>query len=280
MSNCEYEVEKVISKRKVPGGKYIYLLKWKGYELSESTWEPESNLSSIKHLIDEFESLKENEKEELTHLKRKIMKAKRNEDLETEYTDCNRQARKARQGSKSYIYKSESEESFREETTQENDLTLIVTSNDYSEAQFKKLDKALVTIKTAMNMLSSPDSEERGSVRSFKIFDTTVFNSDDPVALEEKPKPSSAPQNNALDLKLQDDKTKQDFILKEDIVLEKILEIKSDKNSNIYFEAVFKYKDGKLLQPMKIKSEILKKKCPKELCTYYETKINFIKEKS
>ena len=40
----EYEVEKVLDKRK-HYGKIQYLIKWKGYPHSESSWEPESNLN-------------------------------------------------------------------------------------------------------------------------------------------------------------------------------------------------------------------------------------------
>jgi hypothetical protein len=40
----EYEVEKILGKRTYYG-KIQYLIKWKGYEISESSWESESNLN-------------------------------------------------------------------------------------------------------------------------------------------------------------------------------------------------------------------------------------------
>ncbi len=40
----EYEVEEILDKRK-HYGKVQYLIKWKGYPLSEASWEPESNLN-------------------------------------------------------------------------------------------------------------------------------------------------------------------------------------------------------------------------------------------
>ena len=40
----EYEVEEILDKRK-HYGKIQYLIKWKGYPLSEASWEPESNLN-------------------------------------------------------------------------------------------------------------------------------------------------------------------------------------------------------------------------------------------
>ena len=47
-----YSVEKIISK-KVVNGKTQYLLKWKGYDSDENTWEPEENLD-CQDLLEEF----------------------------------------------------------------------------------------------------------------------------------------------------------------------------------------------------------------------------------
>jgi len=48
----EYEVEKILDKRK-HYGKIQYLIKWKGYPLSEASWEPENNLN-CPDLLEEF----------------------------------------------------------------------------------------------------------------------------------------------------------------------------------------------------------------------------------
>lgn len=50
-----YQVEKILDKRKDKSG-VKYLLKWIGYPINESTWEPESSLENIRHLIDEYEN--------------------------------------------------------------------------------------------------------------------------------------------------------------------------------------------------------------------------------
>lgn len=47
-----FSVEKIVSKR-VVGGKTQYLLKWKGYDSDENTWEPEENLD-CQDLLREF----------------------------------------------------------------------------------------------------------------------------------------------------------------------------------------------------------------------------------
>merc|ERR1712157_319531 len=55
-----YEVETVVSKRDTEEGKVEYLVKWKGYDASDNTWEPVENLESSQELIDEFEGRTEN----------------------------------------------------------------------------------------------------------------------------------------------------------------------------------------------------------------------------
>merc|ERR1712200_276911 len=59
-AEAEYEVESVVSKRGTEEGKVEYLVKWKGYDASDNTWEPIENLESSQELIDEFEGRTEN----------------------------------------------------------------------------------------------------------------------------------------------------------------------------------------------------------------------------
>ena len=51
--DTEYEVEKVLHKRK-KGGRVHYLVKWLGYGNKDNTWEPEDNLDCDEK-IEEFE---------------------------------------------------------------------------------------------------------------------------------------------------------------------------------------------------------------------------------
>merc|ERR1712122_449377 len=59
-AEVEYEVGTVVSKRDTEEGKVEYLVKWKGYDASDNTWEPVENLESSQELIDEFEGRTEN----------------------------------------------------------------------------------------------------------------------------------------------------------------------------------------------------------------------------
>jgi len=60
----EWEVEKIINKRKVQG-KDKYLVRWKGCTAEEDTWESRENLRNVMELVEEFkkEYCREEEKE-------------------------------------------------------------------------------------------------------------------------------------------------------------------------------------------------------------------------
>ena len=49
----EYKVEALLAHCKFRG-KLRYLVKWKGYDTSENTWEPESNLTHMEDLLSEY----------------------------------------------------------------------------------------------------------------------------------------------------------------------------------------------------------------------------------
>ena len=53
--NDFYEVETIITKKKLKGKNY-YLIKWQGYPVIESTWEPTSNLKNVQYMIRDFEN--------------------------------------------------------------------------------------------------------------------------------------------------------------------------------------------------------------------------------
>lgn len=48
-----YEVETIIDKRK-KNGKEQYLVKWKGYGLDQTTWEPKENLGNCLEMLVSF----------------------------------------------------------------------------------------------------------------------------------------------------------------------------------------------------------------------------------
>ena len=50
-----YNIEKILDRRRGNGGKFEYKIKWEGYPLNQSTWEPMKNLENVKHLIEEYD---------------------------------------------------------------------------------------------------------------------------------------------------------------------------------------------------------------------------------
>ena len=52
--NAYYEVENIIT-RKINGKNKLYLIKWAGYPIKYSTWEPISNLDNIMDLVEIFD---------------------------------------------------------------------------------------------------------------------------------------------------------------------------------------------------------------------------------
>ena len=53
-SDEEYEVERILGKKIISGAAH-YLVKWKGYNTSESTWEPKANLRNCMRTLQQFE---------------------------------------------------------------------------------------------------------------------------------------------------------------------------------------------------------------------------------
>merc|ERR1712227_362716 len=49
----EYEVESIVDKKILKNGKIKYLVKWKGWDEEDNSWEIEKNINS-KKLIDEY----------------------------------------------------------------------------------------------------------------------------------------------------------------------------------------------------------------------------------
>lgn len=73
-ANNEYEVEAIINKRTIKG-KTKYLIRWKGFEESDDTWEPEETLN-CPDLIRAFNKKKGNKKEAIK-IKKSPKKRKR-----------------------------------------------------------------------------------------------------------------------------------------------------------------------------------------------------------
>ena len=52
--NDEYEVERILKHKRV-NGRPLYLIKWKGYDTSENTWEPITNLKGCHRAMQDYQ---------------------------------------------------------------------------------------------------------------------------------------------------------------------------------------------------------------------------------
>lgn len=77
-SENEFEVDCILKKKVYrPTGQVYYYVKWKGYDVTESTWEPENNLIRCRESIELFEKLDKKRRRRARH------RSKRNEKLAT-----------------------------------------------------------------------------------------------------------------------------------------------------------------------------------------------------
>ena len=82
-----YDVEFIITS-KIKGKKKFYLIKWKGYPITDCSWEPISHLSNVNDMVKEFDdnfpnsinhkNLKEFKLELKKHKQQKILKKLKN----------------------------------------------------------------------------------------------------------------------------------------------------------------------------------------------------------
>ena len=64
VKEIEYEVEKIVNKKRNINGVILYEVKWLGYPEDQNTWEPLSHLTKVKKMIAEFEKIKGKEIDE------------------------------------------------------------------------------------------------------------------------------------------------------------------------------------------------------------------------
>jgi len=82
----EWEVEKIMNKRKVQG-RDKYLVRWKGCTAQEDTWESRENLKNAMELVEEFEkNYSREEEEEVRRQEAKEDKKAFNRELSGRYT--------------------------------------------------------------------------------------------------------------------------------------------------------------------------------------------------
>jgi len=71
----EFFVEKILAKREFPT--VCYLIKWEGWDIKDSTWEPIENLGNAMELVDEFDKREAIRKHDKTYKKEALVEKSR-----------------------------------------------------------------------------------------------------------------------------------------------------------------------------------------------------------
>ena len=64
MSQKYYKIEKILERRKNLEGNYEYKIKWDGYPINQSTWEPIEHLQNAMPLVEEYDKQNPKNKDE------------------------------------------------------------------------------------------------------------------------------------------------------------------------------------------------------------------------
>jgi hypothetical protein len=76
-SNQLYEIESIIDMRFSLSNEKIYLVKWKGFSITQSTWEMASNLNNCDRLIEDFQRKMNNPSHAFRQKQRKLNRIRR-----------------------------------------------------------------------------------------------------------------------------------------------------------------------------------------------------------
>ena len=150
-----YNIERILDRRKVKG-KYEYKIKWEGYPMNQSTWEPLENLETAKLLVEEYDKthpFKDSKKEmksrqlekvdQLTNRKRKNSKKEKEENNQDNFTP--KENNNMKEIEKINIEKSESnnndEDTYKKNYTIDDSLIKVITVKQQDQKLMAVVEK-------------------------------------------------------------------------------------------------------------------------------------------
>ncbi|KAI8889296.1 hypothetical protein K501DRAFT_282435 [Backusella circina FSU 941] len=266
----EYEVESIASHRVLgkTAKRIEYHIKWKGYDSSENTWEPESSVHA-EELVHDYWS-KHNGIEARDALKRKAGKTtgRKSNPKPTESTATS--SKRAKTGAEKSTTTNDNSDSA---PTKRRKLTDTASSSTPTKKRIVEKKQAPV-VKSEETSKDDDDSEDEEEVHTSKQQKALEKQEDEEEEEEEVDGDEEDDEIDPDDI-VRDTDFRKDWDWKTDI--EKIIEVQNVEGSekkNSY-RALIKWKDGKYsLHP----TEIIRSKCPQQLIDYYESKLVFEKK--
>ena len=177
-TNNFYEVETIITKKKLKKKNY-YLIKWKGYPVNESTWEPISNLKNVQYLINNFEN------DYPDSIDKKLFEIFQNKSSSTKLVKSSEKNLLKKKKFREKIIKNEEKENFSE--TNQNDELDLLKGHLYIKIKEKNIEKevqensskdlTIDLIETESPATTIKESEKENENRGYFLFEN--LNKDD-----------------------------------------------------------------------------------------------------
>ena len=282
-SQKEYEVEKIIDKRNKPH--LQYKVKWKGWSLKDSTWEPIEHLTNVLDLVHKFEK---SHSEESRKRKRMLGRKRKHSPIILSSDDSDSEEHEPAHKKK----KHRRDASSSDEKEEKKKFKKSKEKQDSSESDAESVENGKEKPKTSKNVSTSSDEEkpkkqkvhsasESGSEEAEKPpkrgrpKKVILSDSDDSESAKKVKKP--APKIKKADYEEEEvdgEETRESirsFLLKSEKP-EMIMTAKADSEGKIAVKV--KLANGESLW---VKTDVLAKTHPKLLISYYESNLKFSK---
>ncbi|CEJ02994.1 hypothetical protein RMCBS344292_16986 [Rhizopus microsporus] len=250
----EYEVEKIVNHR-VAGRvkkRIEYFIKWKGYSSKDNTWEPSSAVTNAEELVKQYWDTHGGleERDKLLGKKRPVTTKKKTTPLKRQRQDSPEATIKRK--------KTADTASDHEQNTQKN-----------KEEEEEKIESASET----HSPLMKPEETEVEEVKEQIPKETKPEKQD--VEASETKQVASAEEEDLDDYEEDDIITDPDYRRDWDWTKDIDSLIKVQRGRKRELEALIRWKDGVLAL---YTTASIKKKCPKLLLDYYESRLQFQKK--
>ena len=186
--NDIYFIERILDRRRV-NDRLEYKIKWEGYPMSQSTWEPLSNLQTAKELVDEYDRLHPLQNKKLTgnkRLRQGAIKVKKNNNKsnKVEEEEEEEKIKEKKEETEQPKEEEKNEKVTTDEKEKNNDTIDIMKEDNKMKYDIDSSLKRVVTVRKKDNKLIAvvQKMEENGDTKEIEI-ETTRLKTDNPWIL-------------------------------------------------------------------------------------------------